>query len=697
MQPAHRPARTESAWHAIPGDEVLRALATSREGLTESEAVRRLMGHGPNRLPAGKPRSALRRFLAQFDNLLIYVLLASAAVTLALGHVIDAAVILAVVIANAAIGFVQEGRAETALDAIRGLLAPHASVVRGRRRLAVSAEDLVPGDLVMLEPGDPVPADLRLIRSRSLRIEEAALTEESVPVEKSPTSVLVGAPLGDRSSMAFSGTLVAAGQSTGVVVASGPETEIGRIRALVGTVETLTTPLLRQMDIFARRITIVILGLSAVVFGFAVLARGYAAEDAFLAVVGVAVAAIPEGLPAVMTIALAIGVRRMAARHAILRRLPAVETLGSVSIICTDKTGTLTCNEMTVGAVVTAAAVFEVTGAGYDPTGIVRRGEDEIDPAHHPPLTELARVALLCNDANLRRTEDGWMVDGDPMEGALVAFAIKAGIGAEYLRQQAPRTDEIPFDARHRFMATLHHDHVGEAFLCLKGAPEQMLAMCDRQRAQVGDEPLDTDTWRESAIALATRGQRVLALAVKPMPSETRALAFADVEDGVTLLGLLGLLDPPRAEAVAAVRDCQAAGIRVKMITGDHATTAVAIARRLELVNPDAVATGADLDGLDEEALRCTVRDTDVSARTAPEHKLRLVEALQADGAVVAMTGDGVNDAPALKRADVGIAMGQKGTEAAKEAATMVLADDNFASIVAVVPEGRTVYDNLKR
>ena len=691
---AMNPARP---WHAVPVEEALLALATGDDGLDGQEASRRLAGHGRNRLPVAKPRGAFRRFLAQFDNLLIYVLLASAAITLTLGHGTDAAVIAAVVLLNAAIGFVQEGRAERALSAIRGMLAPHASVMRGGHRLTVEAETLVPGDLVLLDPGDRVPADLRFLRTRNLRIEEAALTGESIPVDKSRAPVGPEAPLGDRSSVAFSGTLVAAGRGAGVVVATGADTEIGRVSALVGAVETLRTPLLRQMDGFARRLTFVVLGLSAAIFAFAVLARDYAAEDAFLVVVGIAVAAIPEGLPAVMTIALAIGVRRMAARNAIVRRLPAVETLGSVAIICTDKTGTLTRNEMTVAAAVTSAATFAVSGEGYDPSGAVQHGEEEIDPAKHPVLGELARAALLCNDAALRRSDAGWVVDGDPMEGALVAFANKVGFDTQTLRPQLPRSDEIPFDAQHRFMATLHHDHAVGAFLCLKGAPEQVLAMSGRQRGPAGDEPLDPVAWRERVEALAALGQRVLAVATKPMPPETRELAFADAESGLTLLGLLGLIDPPREEAVAAVRDCQAAGIRVKMITGDHAATAVAIARQLGIENPHAVATGAELDGLDDAALRRAARDTDVFARTAPEHKLRLVEALQADGAVLAMTGDGVNDAPALKRADIGVAMGRKGTEAAKEAAEMVLADDNFASIVAAVREGRTVYDNLKK
>ena len=416
-----------------------------------------------------------------------------------------------------------------------------------------------------------------------------------------------------------------------------------------------------------------------------------------MAVVGIAVAAIPEGLPAVLTVTLAIGVRRMAARRAVVRRLPAVETLGSVTVICSDKTGTLTRNEMTVRAVVTAGASFDVTGTGYEPRGAFALAGRAVDPAAHPALAGLARAAALCNDAALRRGAEGWAVDGDPMEGALLALALKAGLDPAALARELPRADAIPFDAAHRFMATLHHDHPrGAAFACVKGAPERVVAMCDRQLGPGGEEPLDAQAWLARVDALAAQGQRVLAVATKAVPADARALTFADVERGAVLLGLVGLIDPPREEAVAAVRDCRAAGIRVKMITGDHAATARAIAGQLGL-EVASVAEGRDLDRLDGAALRRVARDTDVFARTSPEHKLRLVEALQAEGAVVAMTGDGVNDAPALKRADVGVAMGRKGTEAAKEAAQMVLADDNFATIAAAVREGRVVYDNLRK
>ena len=482
-----------------------------------------------------------------------------------------------------------------------------------------------------------------------------------------------------------------------MVVATGAATEIGRVGALLGSVRALATPLTRRMDEFARRLTGAILAGSAVVLAVAVLARGLPVEEAFMAVVGIAVAAIPEGLPAVLTVALAIGVRRMAARRAVVRRLPAVETLGSVTVICSDKTGTLTRNEMTVRAVVTAGASFDVTGTGYEPRGAVALAGRAVDPADHPALAGLARAAALCNDAALRRGADGWAVDGDPMEGALLALALKAGLDPAALAREPPRADAIPFDAAHRFMATLHRDHPrGAAFACVKGAPERVVAMCDRQLGPGGEEPLDAQAWLARVDALAAEGQRVLAVATKAMPAEVRALAFADVERGAVLLGLVGLIDPPREEAVAAVRDCRAAGIRVKMITGDHAATARAIAGQLGL-EVASVAEGRDLDRLDGAALRRVARDTDVFARTSPEHKLRLVEALQAEGAVVAMTGDGVNDAPALKRADVGVAMGRKGTEAAKEAAQVVLADDDFATIAAAVREGRVVYDNLRK
>ena len=657
--------------HATPAADCLANLATTPDGLTATEAARRLVKHGPNRLPEVRSRGQMVRFLLQFHNVLIYVLIGAAVVTGALQHWVDTSVILAVVLANAVIGFIQEGKAEAAMAAIRGMLAPKAAVLRDGHRVSVDGADLVPGDIVLLEAGDKVPADLRVMEARGLAAQEAILTGESVPVEKNQTPVAAHVALGDRRSMLWSGTLVTQGTARGLVVATGQATEIGRIGGLLAGVEQLTTPLVAQIDHFARWLSFLILLIAALllVWGYYVGHMPFA--DLFMAVVGVAVAAIPEGLPAVMTITLAIGVQAMARRHAIVRRLPAIEAIGSVSVICTDKTGTLTRNEMVVAAAETAQGVFVIGGEGYSPEGAVTPTGD---------LSRLARAAALCNDARLHRKDKLWMVEGDPMEGALLAFAGK--VAADHT---ARRLDAIPFDSRHRFMAVLTDGPQGRV-THVKGAPERVLRMC---------EGIDLKHWHDRAEALARRGLRVLALAERSEAGgqiDSKAL-----EGGLTFLGLVGLIDPPRPEAIAAVAECQAAGIRVKIITGDHAGTAAAIAAQIGLANANRVLTGADLDKLDDAQLALEVTDVDVFARTSPEHKLRLVTALQAHGLSVAMTGDGVNDAPALKRADVGIAMGLKGSEAAKEAADLVLADDNFASIASAVREGRTVYDNLKK
>ncbi|MDY0022479.1 cation-transporting P-type ATPase [Arenimonas caeni] len=684
-----------SDWHTRDIEGAIQALFARADGLAGEEAARRLQVHGPNRLPEPARTHPALRFLRQFHNILIYVLLGAAVVTALLGHGVDTAVILAVVLANAIIGHLQEGKAERAMEALRGLLAPRAAVLRDGRRVGVDASALVPGDVVLLEAGDRVPADLRLLQVRGLQVQEALLTGESVPVEKQPAPVAADAPLGDRSCLAFSGTLVTAGQGRGLVVGTGADTEIGRISGLLTRVETLETPLVRQMDAFARGLTFAILGAAALLLVLGHFAGGRPFAEVFMAVVGLAVAAIPEGLPAVLTITLAVGVQAMARRNAIVRRLPAIETLGAVSVICTDKTGTLTRNEMVVATVALAGVRYRVEGEGYAPQGrLLLESGNGPDP---PALAWLARACALCNDAALHSRDGEWQVEGDPMEGALLALAGKAGVDLGQVGAQWPRVDAIPFDARHRFMASLHHDHTGHAVALAKGAPERLLAMCAHQRGENGDEALDVDAWCEAADAIAARGQRVLAFALREMPAGSTRLDFADVEGPMVLLGLVGLVDPPRPEAVAAVADCRRAGIRVKMITGDHAGTAAAIGAEVGLEAPGRVLTGADLDQLDDDALRETVWHTDVFARTSPEHKLRLVMALQSLGRVVAMTGDGVNDAPALKRADAGIAMGRGGSEAAKEAAELVLADDNFASIAAAVREGRTVYDNLRK
>lgn len=672
--------------HARPVPEILAALDTTPAGLTAAEAAARLAVHGPNSLPAERPRPAILRFLQQFNNALIYFMLAGAAAAAALSHYVDAGVILAVVVVNAVVGFLQEGKAESALNAIRGLIAPHASVLRDGRRISVGMTDLVPGDVVLVEAGDRVPADLRLLAARNLLIDEAILTGESLPASKTTDAVAAEAPMGDRRGMAFSGTMVAAGQGSGVVVATGTGTEIGRISTLTAEARTLTTPLLRQINSFARRFTLFAFVGAVLVFVFAVTLRGFSWDEALMAVVALSVGLVPEGLPAVITITLAIGVQRMAARHAVIRRLPAVETLGATSIICSDKTGTLTRNEMTVRRVVTATGTVLVEGAGYDPTG---HGFAP-DPVAH----QLLLAGLLCNDAELH--PDGWRVEGDPMEGALVAAAMKAGLDPAAERA-AGRLDTIPFDAEHRFMATLHDLPSLGPVVLVKGAPERVLAMCADQAGASGRQPLDGGFWTDRIAGAAREGERVLAYALKPMPAGTAAIDFPDLQDGLTFLGITGFIDPPRPEAVAAIAECRRAGIEVRMITGDHAETAAAIACQLGLAEEPQVLTGQELDRIADADFVQAVARTQVFARTSPEHKLRIVRALQSRGKVVAMTGDGVNDAPSLKQADVGIAMGIKGTEAAKEAAEIVLMDDNFASIVAAVHEGRVVHDNIRK
>lgn len=693
------PEELQTAWHTLSIEAVCTHLKVNTTvGLNQSEVQKRFTQTGPNRLPAAARRSAFSRFLLQFHNILIYVLIGSAAITAFLGHWIDTGVILAVVIANAVIGFVQEGKAENAMDAIRHMLAPRANVIRDGERTSIAGEQLVPGDIVLLEAGDKVAADLRLITAHGLSVQEALLTGESVPVDKHTGAVAAGAAIGDRTCMAFSGTLVTSGQAKGIVVATGAHTEIGHISGLLSEVETLTTPLVTQMGAFAKWLTIFILLVAGLLITYGYFVGHHDFSQVFMAVVGLSVAAIPEGLPAVLTITLALGVQAMARRNAIVRRLPAIETLGSVSVICTDKTGTLTRNEMMVASVLTHQHRFALEGDGYAPEGTLRLGDVQVPPQEHRVLEDLARAAVLCNDAALHQKEGVWQVEGDPMEGALLAFAGKMDVDPRSQQALWTRTDAIPFDAKHRYMATLNHDHDRHAFVFVKGAPERIVAMCHNQRAADGTiEPLDAGYWNTSAEAIAAQGQRVLAFAVRSVASTHTVLEHADVEGSLTLLGLVGMIDPPRSEAVAAVRECHGAGIRVKMITGDHAKTAAAIGQQIGLQNPDTVLTGADLDAMDDGALRQAALNCDIFARTSPEHKLRLVMALQSHDLTVAMTGDGVNDAPALKRADAGIAMGKKGSEAAKEAAELVLADDNFASIVAAVREGRTVYDNIRK
>ena len=685
-------------WHNKTSDQILSELETTHLGLSEADVNQRLATFGPNKLPEPSRPNVVLRFFHHFHNILIYVLLGAAAITALLGHVVDTFVIITVVIINAVIGFLQEGKAEKAMEAIRHMLALRASVIRGGERQTVKGEQLVPGDIVLLDAGDKLPADCRLLKTHSLQVQESILTGESMTVDKHSQPVAIDAPIGDRFCMGYSGTTVTSGQGMGVVVATGSQTEIGRISGLLTEVQTLNTPLVTQMGVFAQWLTMFILAISMLIllFGYFVLHHDF--SELFMAVVGIAVAAIPEGLPAVLTITLAVGVQAMARRNAIVRRLPAIETLGSVSVICSDKTGTLTRNEMIVDTIVTMHEHYNVHGVGYEPLGDIKINNRVVTVSEHSELHEIGRVAALCNDSDLIKKQETWIGHGDPMEIALLAFSSKTGMDAAEVRSHWTRTDVIPFDTKHKYMATLNHDHENHAFIFIKGAPEIVLAMCHEQHSGNNEtKPLDMAYWNEQANTIAAQGQRILAFAAKAVNTEHTVLEQIDIQDSLIFMGLAGFIDPPRQEAIEAITKCHQAGIDVKMITGDHAITAVAIGKQLGLKNSDNVLTGTDLDKLDDAGIESIIQHTGIFARTSPEHKLRLVMALQAKGMTVAMTGDGVNDAPALKRADVGIAMGKSGSEAAKEASEIVLADDNFASIVAAVREGRTVYSNIKK
>lgn len=687
---------TQPIWHALPAEMVLEKLASSTGGLATDEVSRRRQQYGPNLLPAPPKKSRFIQFLSQFNNVLIYVLLGAAVLTVLLADWVDAGVIIGVVLINAVIGFMQEGKAEKAVDAIRKILSYEALVLRNGDKVSVKVEDLVPGDVVFLQSGDKVPADMRLFQSKDLRVEEALLTGESVPVDKSIEPADAEAPLGDRSCMAFSGTMVSFGQGSGVVVATGESSEIGKVSAMLAGVETLKTRLTKRMDEFSKWLTGAILILAVGTMGFGLALRDYSFTELFFASVALAVAAIPEGLPAIITITLALGVQRMASKKAIIRRLPAVETLGSVTVICSDKTGTLTRNEMTVTTVLSADRVFHVDGAGYQPQGTFHVDGNRIEPGGDKLLLELSRAGLLCNDGSIAEKDGIWSVQGDPTDGALITLALKAGLKIQESNGDLPRKDVIPFESEHKFMATLHQDSGGHSIIYLKGAPERVLGMCTRERHPNGDKPIDLGYWQGQIEVIAGKGQRTLAVAALDVGNKD-TLSMEDLHSGMNLLGLFGIIDPPRDEAVAAVRSCLDAGINVKMITGDHALTAAAIGEQIGLDVSAKAITGQELEPMDDDQMEFVARKTNIFARVSPEHKLRLVTALQAGGQVTAMTGDGINDAPALKRADVGVAMGLKGTEAAKEAAEMVLADDNFASIVHAVEEGRTVYDNIRK
>jgi Ca2+-transporting ATPase len=683
-------------WFEMTVEEVLEALGTSADaGLTDAEAAARYQKIGPNLLTPPSTRGPVLRFLLQFHQPLVYILLAAALITALLEEWVDSGVIFGVVLVNAIVGFLQESKALRAIEALARSMTTDATLVRGGKKRRVDAKELVPGDIVLLQAGDKVPADLRLISVRGLQVDESAMTGESVPVSKNVSPLTSAASLGDRFNMAYSSALVTYGAGRGVVVATGDRTEIGRISELIKTTETLATPLTRKITHFSHVLLWVILALAGFTFLVGTI-RGESWLDMFMASVALAVGAIPEGLPAALTITLAIGVARMARRHAIIRKLPAVETLGSTTVICSDKTGTLTQNEMTVHAAYAGDGVYRVTGTGYAPVGEVE-AVTGMPPQENAALRECFRAGLLCNDAALLQKGEMWRVEGDPTEGALISSALKYGL-SEAEHQATPRLDAIPFESEHQYMATLHSSpDGGEPVAYLKGAAETLLPRCETAMDANGElRPVDRDAVVRQMEAMASEGLRVLLLARARLGQGKTTIEHGDVSAGLTFLGLQGMIDPPRPEAITAVGACQRAGIRVKMITGDHAGTATAIAAQLGINGGSAPAlTGVELASLGDAELAEAADRTSVFARVSPEQKLRLVTALQARGHVVAMTGDGVNDAPALRRADIGVAMGIAGTEVAKEAADIVLTDDNFASIEAAVEEGRSVFDNL--
>lgn len=684
-------------WHSLDLPETYRTLDTGPEGLGSEQARHRLVEHGPNVIERVKAEGPLRILWRQIDNPLIWVLLASSGVAVALGKVTDGLVVLAVVVLNSLIGYVQEYRARRAIEALSSMVPEYATTMRDGAQRRIPLAEVVPGDLVLLAPGDKVPADLRLATVKHLRIDEAALTGESVPVEKTVEPVAADADVGDRAAMAFGGTLVSYGTATGIVVATGARTELGRISTLLQEAMPLETPLTRALAAIGRYIALAIVAISAIILSIDVLRSiaaglpiGESLRETLIFAIALAVGAIPEGLPAVVTISLAIGVQRMARRNAIIRKLPAVETLGSTTVICSDKTGTLTRNEQTVVEVWTpSGGPCRVEGVGYAPEGGFQRGPGE--PGSAPDdVRRLLLDAALCSDATLHGGPDHWTIAGDPTEGALVVAAEKAGVAVDAARRSHRRTDSIPFESERQFMATLYETPERGRRVIVKGAPEAVLRRCAQGPGDWDPEALHVEVER-----MASAGMRVLAIGERLGEGIGREIQPGDVARGLRFMGLVGMIDPARPEAVGAVRACQAAGIRVKMITGDHQATAQTIGRELGLAGGGAAVAGAALEGLSPGRLGELAETTAVFARVAPEHKLRLVKALQAQGHVVAMTGDGVNDAPALKQADIGVAMGITGTAVAKEAADVVLTDDNFATIVAAAEEGRRVYDNL--
>ena len=679
-------------WHTLAIAQVSDALETTSQGLAGAEASRRLAGYGPNELQAARRASPWAILAEQFKNVLIVILLVATGLSFFMGHGVEAIAIAVIVLFAVVLGFVQEYRSERAIEALRKMAAPTAAVLRDGMEIEIRARDLVPGDLVLLKAGDRIPADLRLLEAVNLKVEEAALTGESLPVEKIADPLAnPELPLGDRRNMAYAGTAAVYGRGRGFVVATGMKTEFGKIAGMLQTVETGKTPLQQNLDKVGHwlaRAAFVVVAL-IVLLG---LLRGQPFLEMLIFGIALAVAVVPEALPAVVTISLAIGVQRMVKRNALVRRLPAVETLGSTTVICSDKTGTLTKDEMTARSVFVDGETIEITGSGYEPHGqFIFRGQPQVASS---VLKAFLRAGALASDARIVGGDGAlWDVQGDPTEGALVVAAAKAGLDKAELERSFPRIGEIPFTSETKRMTTLHQAE-GGAFACAKGAPEVILGSCTRVLTGSGETSLESRARHailSAAQAMAAQALRVIAVASK---QET---TLATAESGMTFLGLVGMIDPPRPEAKAAIQTCNQAGIRPVMITGDHPVTAQAIAEELGLLRGGRVVTGAELEAMSDADLAREVEAIDVFARVSPAHKLRVVAALQARGHVVAMTGDGVNDAPALKKADIGIAMGITGTDVTKEAAAMTLTDDNFASIVAAVEEGRGIFENIKK
>jgi Ca2+-transporting ATPase len=689
----------EKHWHHLSLNEVLTLLETDAErGLDDFEVSHRQKQFGPNSLALHEGTSPVLLFLLQLHQPLVYILLAATLITAVLQEWVDSGVIFGVVLINAFIGYIQESKALQAIEALARTMDGRTTVIRARKRQRLPFVALVPGDVVVLLAGDKVPADLRLVNERNLQIDESALTGESIPVSKQVHVFSKDTVLADRANMAFASSLVTAGQGQGVVVATGDATEMGRIKELIESADVLDTPLAQKIRHFSGVLLWVIVGLAGMTFLVGWL-RGETAFDMFMAAVALAIGAIPEGLPAAMTITLAIGVSRMARRHAIVRKLPAVETLGSTTVICSDKTGTLTQNQMTVRLVVAGHELFSFSGLGYSPVGEVQCHGKSVNPGSYPTLLECTKAGLLCNDSHLVHKNGGWGVEGDPTEGALLAVAEKVGLSFSLMTQKFPRLDTIPFESQDQFMATLHgQPDEASKVMYVKGAVERIILRCDRALDPTGlMVDLDAEAIQHAVHEMTGKGLRFLAFASKLLPSEQCSISHDDVRE-LVFLGLQGMMDPPRPEAIRAVQTCHRAGIQVKMITGDHVGTAVAIAKQMRLAPSGEslrVLSGHDIARLSDAELVKQVEQVSVFARVAPEQKLRLVDALQAQGHIVAMTGDGVNDAPALKQANIGIAMGHMGTEVAKEAADIVLTDDNFSSIEAAIEEGRRVFDNL--